>query len=568
MAVNPHVALADVVLHRRHRPHDTLTHRLALTAETLAEARDQPVGLRAGRAAAPGRGAGQPGVTEAPRVAFLFTGQGAQLAGLGRQLYATQPTFRRALDRCAAVLATHCSISRCLTCSTTRRTQRRCWPKPATRSPLLFAARVGAGRAVAELGRCAGALLGHSLGEYVAACRAGVFSLEDGLRLVVARGELMETAGHGAMLAVFAPPERLAPALAPHTAAVSIAAINGPTETVLAGERDAVEAFRQALAAQGLSCRVLPSQYAFHSPLLDPVLDPMAKAAAGVNFHPPQLPLMTNLTGTAAVEGDLTTAAYWRRQAREPVLFGQGLETLRAAGCTVFIEIGPQATLLRLGQRLSGAENALWLPSLDPQRDDWSQLLESLGRLYTAGVNVDWPAFDRDYSRRRLAHRVPTYPFQRERHWFEPKAPQPVPAQPERRSLLGRRLSSPVIKAAVFEAVNRSDSPGFFADHRVGTTVVVPGAGYAVMLLEAARQSLAASQYRAGRRDVHRSHAAPRRSGPDNSGDRHSRRRRQGRAADLQPSGPCARGRSLDPARSRRRSRGGTCRKRGRGRNR
>jgi myxalamid-type polyketide synthase MxaC len=489
LAANPNVSLADVC-YTAGAVRTHFDHRLALAVDTPASARENLAAFAQGEAAAD-LWYGQPGEGKTLRVAFLFTGQGAQLAGLGRQLYATQPTFRRALDRCAGALSglldqplldlLYGSPETTALLAQTRYAQ-----------PVLFALEW----ALAELWQAWGvaprALLGHSLGEYVAACQAGVFSLEDGLRLVVARGQMMETTGSGAMLAVFASPERVAKALAEHADAVSIAAMNGPSETIVAGQRNAVEAIRQALGAAGISCRALPVNYAFHSPLLDPVLNTLAEAAADVNYQPPQLTVVTNLTGAAAVDGDLTTAAYWRRQAREPVLFGQGMETLRAMGYALFVEVGPQSTLLRLGQRLSGAENALWLPTLDPERDDWSQLLESLGRLYAAGVAVDWLAFDRDYRRSRLV--LPTYPFQRERYWFKHKPPLPAPSQPIRRSLLGRRLSSPVMKEVVFEAVNSADSPAFLADHRIGTTVVMPGAGYAVMMLEAARQAFHSSE--------------------------------------------------------------------------
>ena len=489
LAANPAAPLADICYTAGGgRTH--FDHRLALAVETSGAAREKLAAFARGEAPKD-VWHGLPGDGITPRVAFLFTGQGAQYAGLGRQLYATQPTFRRALDRCAESL--NALLDRPLIdllygppettalLAQTRYAQ-----------PVLFALEWALAELWQSWGVAPGAVLGHSLGEIVAACQAGVFSLEDGLRLVVARGEMMETADPGAMLAVFASPERVAQALARHTQAVSIAAINGPTETVISGKKNVVDEIRQSLAADGIACRALPVSYAFHSPLLDPVLDKLTEAAASVAYQPPQLTVVTNLTGVAAVEGELTTAAYWRRQAREPVRFGAGVETLRALGYNLFIEVGPQSTLLRLGQRLNGSENASWLPTLDPEHDDWSQLLESLGRLYAAGVNVDWSAFDRDYRRSPVV--LPTYPFQRERYWVKPKPALPAPAQPAPRSLLGRRLSSPAMKDVIFEAVNSADSPAFLADHRIGKTVVMPGAGYAVLMLAAARQALSAAE--------------------------------------------------------------------------
>ncbi len=268
-------------------------------------------------------------------------------------------------------------------------------------------------------------MMGHSVGEYAAACVAGVFSLEDGLRLVAERGRLMQALpGRGAMAAVFAGEERVAQALASQRGAVSIAALNGPESVVISGAAEGVGSVREALEAQGVRTRPLDVSHAFHSALMDPVREDFSRAVGSIVRSMPRLGLVSNVTGRPA-GAEVTEADYWCRHLREPVRFMEGMETLREQVCAAFIEIGPLPTLLGMGQRCLPEVDRRWLPSLRRGRDDWSQILESLGSLYVCGADVDWAGFDRDYARRKEA--LPTYPFQRERYWVE--EPQPRPAE-------------------------------------------------------------------------------------------------------------------------------------------
>jgi malonyl CoA-acyl carrier protein transacylase len=291
--------------------------------------------------------------------------------------------------------------------------------------PALFAIEYSLAQLWRSWGIEPAAVMGHSLGEYVAACVAGVVSLEDGLRIAAARGRLMQAlSAPGAMAAVFADEAAVRAAIAPHAAAVSIAALNGPGNTVISGAADAVAAIVAQFERDGIRATRLDVSHAFHSPLMEPMLDEFERVLSGVTWHPARIPIISNVTGTVAKDDDLSQPAYWRRHAREAVRFGEGIVALHEQGCRVFLEVGPSPTLLAMGRRAAGDIEALWVPSLRKGRDDWEQMLETLAALYANGVAIDWAAFDAPYSRRKLV--LPTYAFQRQRYWIETTPARPA----------------------------------------------------------------------------------------------------------------------------------------------
>jgi acyl transferase domain-containing protein len=388
-------------------------HRLAVVAESRAQAWDA---LRDAGAGGGGRVFhGEPGAQASPKVAFLFTGQGAQHAGMGQRLYEAEPAFREALDACAEGLKPHMTKPLLEVMFAPRGD--RTIDEAQYAQPALFALEYSLFRLWERWGVRPFAVLGHSVGEYAAACAAGVFDLADALALVAARGRLMQALPRaGAMVAVQAGEDQVRNAAAPYGARVSIAAVDGPQSTVLAGEREAVAAATEVLRAAGVRTRELSVSHAFHSALLDPMLDELERAARAAHCRAPQCHLASNLTGALFAPGQVPDAAYWRRHAREPVLFEAGVRALSAAGATVFIELGPHPVLTSMARQFLDGPHA-WVASLREDRDDLRQVLESVAELYVRGAAIDWRGFHAGHAGRKAS--APTYPFERKRYWIE-----------------------------------------------------------------------------------------------------------------------------------------------------
>jgi acyl transferase domain-containing protein len=480
----PQASLADVCLTAgAGRSH--YGHRLALRAGSVEGARDalqrwcndQEVdALNAAE------------VTRVPRIAFLFTGQGAQYAGMGKGLYEAEPVFRAVLDRCAQLLEPLLPRP-LLEVLYPVQGEEAALSNTAFTQPALFALEYALAELWKSWGITPSVVLGHSVGEYTAACVAGVMSLETAIPLIAERARLMQALPRdGAMAAVFSAPERLAPFLAKAGPWISVAAINGPDRVVLSGRRTELDALVGELGAAGIRCQPLSVSHAFHSALLDPMLDGLEAAAQQIRFAPPRLTVISNLTGEPLSQDTPVDARYWRRHAREPVRFADSVRAALAAGCDTFVELGPSPTLISMVADIGGSGDAVLLASLRKGRDDRQEMLTSVGALYVRGANVNWAGLATSTSALRIP--MPTYPFQRERHWVKLAArgahTKPPSTAGQGHPMLGRpRVDLAASDIRIWEGTIDLATYPYLADHQVQRRVIVPATAYLEMVVAA-----------------------------------------------------------------------------------
>ncbi|MGF1430821.1 type I polyketide synthase, partial [Kitasatospora sp. LaBMicrA B282] len=425
LLAHPALAPADIA-HTLTTARATLDHRAALSGT-------DPEELRAGLAAL-ARGEAHPAIaqgnTVSGRTAFLFTGQGAQRSGMGRELYDAFPVFADAFDAVCARFDLAADL-RELVFGDDERLHRTEFAQPA-----LFALEVALFRLLESWGVTPDLVLGHSIGEIAAAQVAGVFSLEDACALVAARGRLMQAlpAG-GAMIALQASEAEVLPLL---TEGVSIAAVNGPTATVVSGDETAALAIAAHVEQQGRKTKRLTVSHAFHSPLMDPMLDEFRTVVSQLSFGAPTLAAVSTVTG-APVTDDWSTPDYWVRHVREAVRFHDGVQALAAQGATRYLELGPDAVLTALAADCLAEPAVVLTATLRKDRPEPATALAALARLHVAGTAVRWP-----HPPTARFTDLPTYAFQHERFW-----PQAAPA-PE--------LAAHPADAALWTAVEQADT--------------------------------------------------------------------------------------------------------------
>ncbi len=412
-------------------------HRRAVLCSTVSEALSALDGSAAERVWSGSARAG------GASVAFLLTGQGSQYVGMAEGLWREDETFRSAAAPCVAGFRSQGIDLENLLWSGSHDSTR--LERTEASQAALFTVEYALAKVWQGWGVRPSAMIGHSIGEYVAACLSGVLSLEDAIRLVIVRGRLMGSMPEGAMTAV---PLSEADLRAELGNELSLAAINGPQWCVAAGPVSAVENLEERLAQRELTCRRLHTSHAFHSWMMKEASQSLAEEFKKIRLNPPQIPYVSNVTGTWITANEATDPAYWSRHVREPVRFSQGLTTLLSEGLDVLLEVGPGSTLRGLAQGHPDRDTRTpCLSSIrgprEAVRPDGVWLRETLAKLWIAGVKVNWPGL---HGNRRRRIPLPTYPFERQRYWIDAKraepteaastpAPSAAPATPTRRDL-------------------------------------------------------------------------------------------------------------------------------------
>ncbi|WGF87884.1 beta-ketoacyl synthase N-terminal-like domain-containing protein [Marinivivus vitaminiproducens] len=363
-----------------------------------------------------------------PTLMFLFSGQGSQHAGMARGLYEREPAFREAFDACANGVSDGMDLRAVLWGEAGRAGA---LDRTENAQPALFAVEYALASMWLSRGVRPQAALGHSIGEYVAACLAGVFSVEDAMTVVCARGRLMQSCEPGAMLSAMLSE---AEARAAASDGIEIAAVNGPRASVLAGPVEAVQALAERLERSGIGCRMLKTSHAFHTAMMEPALAAFAEVLGSVTLRAPTLGIVSNVTGDWLTPAQATDPAYWVRHLRETVRFGDGLARLIDVADPLLLELGPGSTLTRLARQQlpEGGVAIASLPEPGSDRDAADHALMTLGRLWVAGLDVDWHRLHPAGTRRRVG--LPSYPFERQSYWIGPAADVEVEAEPSERS--------------------------------------------------------------------------------------------------------------------------------------
>lgn len=426
------------------------------------------------------------------RVAWLFTGQGSQAVGMGRALYQRFPAFREQVDACDALFQPLLQRSIRALMFGELPGSAELLNQTAFTQPALFTLEYAQARLWASFGIEASVLVGHSIGELVAATVAGVFSLQDAVRVVAERGRLMQSVqAPGGMLAVSAAPQQVSP-LMHGMADLAFAAFNAPSQCVVSGGLGSLEQVRAALQAQGVASRMLPVSHAFHSPLMHEVFPAFRQVFEGMALNEPQVTVMSNLTGATATARELRSPDYWVRHIGEPVRFTAGMQGVAARGRHVFIELGPAPVLTALGRQCIPAREHLWLAGPAAGDTHVGKLLEALAELYLSGASIRWAAVDAGQPRPQL--QLPLYPFERRRHWLpvarrhaasQAAALAASPAAPAGHPLLGLPDPGATGPAGAHHFMQRISArqPAYLADHVVAGQVIFPGAGYVELML-------------------------------------------------------------------------------------
>ncbi len=474
--------------------HSLLTTRAQLSERALIVGSDRDELLEGLAALAQGKPAPntKTQTAKAGRLAYLLTGQGSQRPGMGKELHETYPAYAKALEEACEQIDQHTDHPlKELIFSQPGSKQAALLERTTYAQPALFATGLALYRLLESFGLTPDLLTGHSVGEITAAHISGVFSLADAAKLIAARGALMGALPEGgAMLAIEATEPEALEAIEGKDKALSLAAVNGPEAVVISGEEKAIEAQEAHFKAQDRKTKRLAVSHAFHSPLIEPMLEDFKAVLASLTLAEPKLPVISNASGELLSKEQAQDPAYWVSHAREPVRFAKGIQTLAEQGTTTYLELGADPLLGPMAATVL-QEGSTLIPTLRQGRDEPEALILALAQAHAAGAKPDWSAFFAGTGAKAVP--LPTYPFQRKRYWLNPSSgsgdPSAIGQVDADHPLLSATIEDPATEGLTLTGRISIQTHPWLADHAAAGTVLLPGTAFVEMALRAGREA-------------------------------------------------------------------------------
>lgn len=436
---------------------------------------------------------GETGINQKPKIAFLFPGQGAQYIGMGKELYDTLPLFRKIINLCDEILRSYLEKPLLEVLFYEKDEKLNPLNETSYTQPALFAVEYALAKVWMSWGINPDVMMGHSAGEYVAACLAGVFSLEDGLKLTAERGRLMQTmTENGEMYTIFESEKFVKDAIKGFEENVSIASINSPVKTVISGNKYSIAKILPYFDSNQIEYKKINVSIASHSPLMNTMIEAFRKVCSEVKYSKAEIPIVSNISGEIITD-KILNADYWCDHIMSTVRFSESIKECVKSGCNIFIDLGSMPTSIGMAQETIQDAGIKWIASIKKNFTVWETMLQGLGTLYVNNAKVDWEGFDADFSHRKIS--LPKYPFQRQRYWIEDLKQKIISVigdfiTKEGSRLLGKKISLANSTSIIYNTNLSADNPSFIREHSIYGKPVFPTTAYIEFAMEAAKEIL------------------------------------------------------------------------------